>query len=136
MIIKAVLDTNVYVSGIHWTGSSEKILRAWIEGTFRNISSVPIIDEVTKVLMAFKVPLESTDISWWEGLILEKARLVFPTEEIKVIKDDPDDDKFIEAAVEGGAQYVVSQDKKHVLKLKEYKGIKMIHPDEFVKLLD
>jgi uncharacterized protein len=132
--MRAVLDTNIYVSGIHWTGSSEKILRAWMSGTFRNISSIPIIEEIIRVLMAFKVPLESSDISWWEGLILEKSTLVFPSEVIEIIKDDPDDDKFLEAAVEGSARYIVSQD-KHILKLVQYRGMKMIHPDEFVKLL-
>lgn len=134
--MKAVLDTNVFISGIHWTGSSEKILRAWILGKFKHITSVPIIEEIVKVLMAFKVPMDSASISWWESLILEKSTIVFPEEEIKLIKDDPDDDKFIEAAVESNADYIVSQDKKHLLVVKEYRGIKIIHPDEFVKLLD
>ena len=58
MRTRAVLDTNVFVSGIHWTGASEKVLRAWMEGKFVLISSLPIIDEIVRVLMSFKVPLE------------------------------------------------------------------------------
>ncbi|MBI2151296.1 putative toxin-antitoxin system toxin component, PIN family [Candidatus Woesearchaeota archaeon] len=135
MRIRAVLDTNVFVSGIHWTGASKKVLRAWMEGKFLLVSSLPIIDEIIRVLMAFKVPLEPEDISWWESLILEKSSLVFPVEHLTVVKNDPDDDKFIEAAVEGNARYIVSQD-KHLLNIKEYSGIKILHPDEFLELLD
>ncbi len=49
MRIIAVLDTNIFVSGIHWTGASDKVLRAWMENKFKHVSSVPIIDEVVKV---------------------------------------------------------------------------------------
>lgn len=132
MRICAVLDTNIFVSGIHWNGASEKVLRAWLEGKFRHVSSVPIIDEIVRVLMTFKVPLEPEDISWWESLILEKSLLVFPIRHLEVVKNDPEDNKFIEAAVEGKAQFIVSQD-RHLLDLKEYRGIKILHPDEFLK---
>lgn len=131
--MRIVLDTNIFVSGIHWTGLSEKILRAWIEGKFELISSLPIIDEMVKVLMSFKVPLELEDISWWESLILEKSIVIIPTEKIDIIKDK-DDNKFLEAALEGKANFIISQD-KHLLILKEYRGIKIIHPNEFLKLL-
>lgn len=133
MSMRVVLDTNVFVSGIHWVGDSEKILRGWMLGEFTLVSSLPIIDEIVRVLMAFKVPLQPEDISWWENLILEKSSLVFPTKYLNVVKDDPDDDKFIEAAVEGNAIYIVSQD-RHLLDIKEYSGIKILHPHEFLAL--
>jgi len=66
-------------------------------------------------------------------LILEKSVIVVPTEKIDVVSD-PDDNKFVEAALEGMAQYIVSQD-KHLLVLKEYHGVKVLNPDEFLKLL-
>ena len=134
MIIRAVLDTNVFVSGIHWSGASEKVLRAWMEGHFKHVSSVPIIDEVVRVLMSFKIPLEPEDISWWESLILEKSSLVFPIEHLDVVKNDPADNKFIEAAVEGNAQYIVSQD-RHLLDIGEFRGIRTVTPEEFLKLI-
>ncbi|MBI1968495.1 putative toxin-antitoxin system toxin component, PIN family [Candidatus Woesearchaeota archaeon] len=134
MRVRAVLDTNIFVSGIHWTGASEKVVRSWMEEKFVLVSSLPIIDEIVRVLMAFKVPLEPEDIFWWESLILEKSSLVFPVEHLEVVKNDSDDDKFIEAAVEGKAQYIVSQD-KHLLNIMEYKQIKILHPDEFLRML-
>ena len=46
MKIRAVLDTNIFVSGIHWTGASEKVLHHWVEEKFVLVSSLPIIDEI------------------------------------------------------------------------------------------
>jgi uncharacterized protein len=66
------------------------------------------------------------------GLILEKSVIVNPTEKVDVVTD-PDDNKFVEAALEGKAEYIVSQD-KHLLILKEYRGIKVLHPNEFLDL--
>ena len=132
--MKVVLDTNIFVSGIHWSGSSEKILRAWMEGKFELVSSLPIIEEIIRVLTSFKIPLDADDISWWESLLLEKSLVVIPTEEVNIIKNDPDDNKFIEAALEAKTEYIVSQD-KHLLVVKEYREIKIIPPEEFLRLL-
>ena len=75
------------------------------------------------------------EIHFWESLILEKTVLAIPKTKVNAVKDDPDDNKFIEAALEGKADYIISQD-KHLLKLKEFRKIKIIIPDEFVKLLE
>ncbi len=131
--MRVVLDTNVFVSGIHWNGSSEKILKAWMRNDIDLVSSLPIIEELLRILISFKVPLEPDDISWWESLILEKSMIVVPTERVNVVTD-PDDNQFVEAALEGKAQYIISQD-KHLLILKEYRGIKVLHPDNFLEKL-
>src|SRR3989338_6628 len=125
--MKVVLDTNVFVSGIHWSGASERVLRAWMNNKFEVVSSLPIIEEIIRVLMGFKVPLEPEDISWWESLILEKSMIVVPKEKIDIVTD-PDDHKFVEAALEGKAQYIISQD-KHLLVLREYRGGQVLPPD-------
>lgn len=49
-----------------------------------------------------------------------------------MVKEDPDDDKFLAAAIEGKADYVVSGDKP-LLNIKEYRGIKIISPADFMK---
>lgn len=132
--MKIVLDTNLFVSGIHWAGNPEKILISWSKGDFELVSSLPIVDELTSTLMNFKKPMTLDDIFWWRNLILKKSTIVYPKEKVNVVKDDPDDDKFIEAALEGNADYIVSQD-NHLLKLKGYKGIKIIEPGSFLELL-
>ena len=130
----AVLDTNVFVSGIHWSGASEKALRLWFLNKFRTVSSAQTVDEFVKIMISFKIPMKIEDILWWKSLILEKSELVVPGKRVGVVKDDPDDNKFIEAALEGKADCIVTQD-KHLLKIKEFKGIKIITLEEFIRLL-
>ena len=60
--------------------------------------------------------------------------MVVPNRKVNVIKDDPDDNKFIEAALEGKADYIVTQD-KHLLNIQEFEGIKIVSPEEFLRFL-
>ncbi len=131
--MRVVLDTNVFISGIHWKGDSERVLKAWMNEDFDLVSSFPIIRELVRILVDFKVPLSYSEISWWESLILERSILVVPTEEVDIVTD-PDDNKFVEAALEGKAEYVVSQD-KHLLVLEEFRGIKFVHPKDFLEII-
>ena len=129
-----VLDTNVFVSGIHWKGLSEKILNAWLDNRFEIIYSTSMIDELLRVLKDFKISMTEDDTRWWDNSIHQKATIVFPSERISAVKDDPDDNKFIEAAVAGNAKYIVSQD-KHLLRLKKFRDIEIINPDDFLRIL-
>ena len=104
--MKAVLDTNVYVSGIHWKGAPSRILRAMLQDKFKSITSNDILDEFVKVMKEFKIPMKTEDILWWENFIISKSEIVEPKERIKAVKDDPKDDKIIEAAVEGKCDYI------------------------------
>ena len=66
-------------------------------------------------------------------LIIRNSIIVEPKEKIVIVKDDPKDNIFIETAVAGDVDYIVSQD-NHLLKLKEFRGIKIITPEEFNKI--
>ena len=71
-----------------------------------------------------------------ETIISELASLSYlvpGTTKVEVVRD-PDDDKIIVAAVEGNADYIISRD-KDLLDLKEYQGIKIITPEEFMRIL-
>lgn len=61
--MKIVIDTNVFVSGIHWDSLSRGVLRAWQSGNVELISSLPIIQELTRVLRSFKIPMSPEDIA-------------------------------------------------------------------------
>ena len=69
--MKVVLDTNVFISGIHWSGNSEKILYMWRDKKFELISSIPIIEEMTETLRNFRIPLSTEDISIWGKRLLK-----------------------------------------------------------------
>lgn len=64
--------------------------------------------------------------------ILEIGCVVETNVTIKVIKDDPSDNKFLECAVTVGADYIISRD-PHILKIKEFEGIKIKSPEVFRK---
>ena len=57
---------------------------------------------------------------------------VTPTKEYEAVKQDLSDNKFIDAAYEAGVQYIVSSDKKHLLKLKKFKEIPIVSPADFL----
>ncbi len=132
--MRVVLDTNVFISGIHWTGASGKIINAWIDDRFELISSEEILQELAKTLLNFKRPLSQEDILHWISLIAAKAIIVIPTIDFNAVKADPDDNKFVNVAVEGNADYIVSQD-RDLLDIKEFQSINIVHPEDFLKIL-
>ena len=133
--MRVVLDNNIFVSGIFWSGDSERILYKWKEGEFILISATEIILELIKVLRDFKIKLEDELLKYWIDLIVINSEFVSIKNELKIINEDETDNKFIEVAAIGDADYIVTQD-KHLLNLKEYKDIKIITPDKFLRVLE
>jgi len=133
--MRIVLDTNVFVSGIFWEGNfCSQIINEWKMGRFQLISSPKIVEELVETFRSFKISMDEDLIDEWKNLIIENSVMVNPIANIKAVKDDSKDDKFIEAAVEGDADYIVSQD-NHLLNLKEFNGIKILTPEEFLGVL-
>jgi hypothetical protein len=67
--------------------------------------------------------------------VLAFVNLVYPGTQINIIKEDVDDNKILECAIESNSEYILSYD-KHLLKLQEFQGIKILTPEDFVKLLE
>ncbi len=137
--MKVVLDTNVVVSGTFWTGESFKVIENIDKNNIQIITSLPILKEYDKILNSEEI-LEKTSLHQQARVqsmhkILSKAIIVDPKEKINIVKDDPDDNKFIEAAVDGKADYIISRDKKHLLILKKFRNINIISPEDFLKLI-
>lgn len=134
--MRVILDTNIFVSGIHWKqGASGRVVDSWLEGKFELISSQEIIDEIVETLRDFKINIPIDKILLWVSILADNAILVEPSLLFDIIKEDTDDNKFLEAGVEGNADYIVSQD-SHLLKLKEFRGIKIVKPEEFLGILE
>jgi len=133
--MRVVLDTNIFISGIFWTGSSHTIIRSWKEANFELVSSLSTISEIIAVLRDFKIRLPDEMITEWVDLIIKNSIIVEPKEKINIIKDDPTDNMFLESASAGNAEYIISQN-KHLLNVKEFRGIKIITPEEFIKILN
>ena len=131
--MNVVIDTNVLISGIFWSGNySSQVIDAWKNRKFTLITSEEIIKELVETLRDFKIKMPEAMIQEWKNMIANNSILIRPLKRIKIVKDDSDDDKFVEVAVEGDADFIVTQD-KHLLKIKDYQGIKIIMPEEFLK---
>jgi len=129
------MDTNVFLSGIFWKGNfSSQIIDLWRNRNVDLISSISIIDELTKNLKSFKIKMDDDIVQEWENMVLENSLLVEPEEEINIVKEDVTDNKFVEAAVTGKADYIITQD-NHLLKIKEFRGIKILTPKEFLEVV-
>jgi putative PIN family toxin of toxin-antitoxin system len=130
--IKAILDTNVFISGVFWKGPPFEILKAWQKQRFRLAISPPILDEYRRVLdeMMKKRPVLTSILR----IIELQSEMVEPVSFSKPVCGDPDDDKFLEAALAAHAGYVVSGDAA-LLKVKEYRGIAIVRPTQFLDLL-
>jgi len=132
--MKVVLDTNVFISGIFWTGKSNEILNYWKFGRFDIVSSLEIIEEFVKVMKDFKIQLTDEQIKEWVDMIISNSIIVEPKEKINIVKEDLKDNIFVETAVAGNVEYIVSQD-KHLLKIKEFRQIKIVTPEDFLLIL-
>lgn len=133
MTIKTILDTNVVISGIFWKGPPFEILTAWQKQRFHLVISLPILYEYRRVLAEMTKRASPVLHSILE-LIELHSEMVEPFSFAKTVCSDPDDDKFLEAALAADADYVVSGDAA-LLKLKNYKRIKIVRPAGFFTVL-
>jgi putative PIN family toxin of toxin-antitoxin system len=128
--MRVVLDTNVFISGIFWKGPSEKLLARWIGDSFTVIVSRPILEEYEDVFHRMEKPENSAVLQWWRHALMELSEWVEPLPMAKTSRD-PKDDKFLEAAVGGKADVLVSLD-KDLLVLKQIRGIPIVDPIYFL----
>lgn len=136
--MRAVLDTNVIISATLIQGGNEdQILRAWERGAFELVLSPQILDEMARALFyerlrKFRWMSEEEILTLLQSLAGESL-LVSGKVSVRASRD-PEDDKFLAAAVEALADYVVSGD-KDLLDLKAYKGARIVTPAQFLTML-
>ena len=132
-LMKVVLDTNVFISSF-FGGNPRKIIDLWKNGKITLCLSNNILEEYIEVLRRLGLENEQ-ELEELLALFKKGFNLVFTkkTPRLFVVKDDPDDDKFIECAVKLEADFVVTGDRA-LEAIKEYKGIKILSPYKFLKL--
>ena len=130
--MKIVLDTNVFVSGVFFTGPPYQILSAWRKQNLQIIISLEILDEYYRIGEELSVQFPDADLNPILELVTTKAELIEAAKLNETVCDDPDDDKFFACAIAGGVKLIVSGD-KHLLKMSGYQGIKVVRPRQFVE---
>jgi len=131
-----VIDTNVFVSGlISGTGSPAKILRAIQNKKVIHLVSDPIMEEYLRVL---EYPRIRRFKKITDAFVADiAAYLIYQTERVELVSKiklsrDPADDVFLETAVDGSANLLVTGDKTDLLSLRVVKGIPIISAVEAV----
>ena len=130
--MRVVLDTNVLVSAIGWAGPPRTVLLALRDGRHRLVTTAELLEELKRVLQYPKLAPVRTHPSLPEILawLWRPEHLVVPRERLQVIREDPADDRVLEAAVAGRAQAIVSGD-RHLLQLGRYAGIEILTAQAF-----
>jgi putative PIN family toxin of toxin-antitoxin system len=129
--MRVILDTNVFVSGIFFTGPPYQILKAWHDGKLKLVISPEILEEYQRVGAALAEQFSSIDLRLILELVTIKAELVRAKSLSKPVCVDPDDDKFLACALTSKSKVIVSGD-KHLLHVSGFREIRVLKPREFV----
>ena len=133
--IRVVLDTNVYSSiFINPQGELGTIWEHALKGTYTLLISPVIVAEIAGVLREkFQWPPEA--ITARAKRFVRVAEIITPKTIPAIIKNDPADDHILACALSGKAELIVSGDRRHLLPLKEYEGIPIVAPVDFLRML-
>ena len=138
-LIKALIDTNILVSGLFAeTGRIAELMNLWVNGGFELVTSEEILDELYRVFHKPSIqkhfnPSEE-EIMEYLTIIKERALTTYNLYQTDKIKKDPSDNKFLSCALEARADFIVSGD-KHLTEVKNFYGIKIVGVKPFLETI-
>ena len=130
--MKVILDTNVFISGIFFSGPPYRILEAWRDDKIQLVVSPEILEEYRRVGEILAEDHPEINLSPWLELVIQKASLFSAPQLTEGVCDDPDDDKFLACALASGSRIIVTGD-KHLLKASGYEEIEIVKPRNFAE---
>ena len=135
--MKVIFDANILISFLLTRGETiSKILNYWQENKFEVVATDEILIEIKLVLERFvaaKLIIKGSALALLERL--EREAEIFPSFSIVTISPNKKDNRYLAAAKDGKADYLVTGDKKHLLSLKQFEQTKIISPSEFIEIL-
>jgi putative PIN family toxin of toxin-antitoxin system len=137
--VDAVLDTNVTVSAaINPKGPPAEIIRAWRAHRFTWVTSAPLLQELEKTLRSSRLQRylvwNKEELADFLALVRQAARVVQPAHRLEVVTEDPADNRVLEAAVGGRADYIVTGD-RHLIAIGSYMDVRIVTPARFVAVI-
>jgi putative PIN family toxin of toxin-antitoxin system len=133
--MKVVLDTNVLVSALIKAGKPRDLFKKLAKDK-QIIFSKPILEEFLDVIEDPKVAryINQQDVATFLNTLGNGARIIRVKSKVQVVINDAYDNIIVQEAHDGNASYIVSGD-KHLLALKEFKGIKVVTVDQMLVIL-
>jgi uncharacterized protein len=133
-MLRVVADTNILISALMFGGLPGSFLDLAILQSFMLVTSPPLLDELNeKLRLKFKV--SATDVALVRAKLEASSEVVEPEMRLRVVGEDPDDDRVLECAVTGKAAFIVSGD-RHLLKLGSYEGIPVLSVRQFMETIE
>ncbi|MBI2873045.1 MAG: putative toxin-antitoxin system toxin component, PIN family [Chloroflexi bacterium] len=128
--MKAVLDTNIIVSGLNFPGREHDILDLARIGRFELYVSPFILDEVAGVLLR-KFDWDTQHVARAVRLLRAWATVVEPKRTVSVVRRDDADNRVLECALEAQADYLVTGDRRDLLPIRLFEGARIVSSAEF-----
>jgi putative PIN family toxin of toxin-antitoxin system len=129
--VRVILDTNVFISGVFFSGPPYRILEAWRDGKLQLVASQEILEEYQRVGETLAEQFPGVNLQPIIDLVTTNAE-VFPNQVLpESLCEDPDDDKFIACALAGRCRVIVSGD-RHLLKVSGFRGLTVMSPRRFI----
>lgn len=131
-MLRVVPDTNVLISALIVEGNEYRLIEKCFMREIIIITSADVLDEFKEVALRPKFGFTEEEVDDFVNALIEAAEVVMPKEKVSSVCRDPDDDKLLEAALEGNADYIISGD-KDLLVLKRFRNVKVVTAAEFLR---
>jgi len=129
---KVIIDTNNFISALGWEGKSRELLRKVMGKEYDLYISVKQIREIKRVMNYPKFKFTEKQKKRFLKILFSIATIIDTKTKLDIV-EDRDDNMLLECAVEANADYIISGD-KHIKKLKQYKGVRIISVSDLIKL--
>jgi putative PIN family toxin of toxin-antitoxin system len=134
-MLRVVFDTNVYVSAMNFSGIPNELLRRTITKEVKLFASEEIFAELYGVLTK-KFQYPPRRIADADEFLRGIATVVHPKHSVSVVKERIADNRILECSVSARADYLVTGDKRHLLPIRKFRGVRIVTPAEFLSILD
>jgi uncharacterized protein len=132
-VLRVTADTNIYISALNFGGKPERLLRLAEAGRIQLIISDHILKEVEKTLRGEKFAWPEPEIQKALRQLSRISERVQPTQTLDIIMAKPSDNRILECAEAGNADYIVTGDKRHILPLRSFRGMPILTVADFLR---
>lgn len=134
--MRAVIDTNVLISATFWTGKSKQLLNKVRHGEITFLTSQILLDELKEILVRADKPFKLSEKEA-EQVVKSMRNLaqVVQTHSRMSICRDENDNRVLECAIDGRAEWIISGD-LHLLELQSFQGVKIVTVGHFLNRLE